>query len=121
MERLKLRYNDCRNALKTLKIILNEKYSIIVQDATIPGIARGPHEHREQADIFAFIGPGNFRIHLWDNRGDSPTNKIRMIIFGGEDNPLLVVVPPGVVHGYKNESRTVRGMVFIKILSCEKI
>ena len=74
-------------------------------------IARGPHEHREQTDIFAFIGPGNFRIHLWDNREDSSTNKNRMIIFGGEDNPLLVVVPPGVVHGYKNVSRTTRGMV----------
>ncbi len=35
MERLKLRYNDCRNAIKTLKIILDEKYSIIVRDATI--------------------------------------------------------------------------------------
>ena len=57
---------------------------------TEPEIARGPHEHREQTDIFAFIGPGNFRIHLWDNRVDSPTNKKRMIIFGGEDNPLLI-------------------------------
>ena len=78
---------------------------------TEPEIARGPHEHREQTDIFAFIGPGNFKIHLWDNREDSPTNKNRMIIFGGEDNPILVVVPPGVVHGYKNVSRTIRGMV----------
>ncbi|HEB31050.1 MAG TPA: dTDP-4-dehydrorhamnose 3,5-epimerase, partial [Spirochaetes bacterium] len=78
---------------------------------TEPEIARGPHEHREQTDIFAFIGPGNFRIHLWDNRSDSPTGKNRMIFFGGEDDPLLVVVPPGVVHGYKNMSRTVRGMV----------
>ncbi len=78
---------------------------------TEPKVARGPHEHREQTDIFAFIGPGNFKIHLWDNRDDSPTNKNRMIIFGGEDNLLLVIVPPGVVHGYKNVSRTVRGMV----------
>lgn len=78
---------------------------------TEPEVARGPHEHREQTDIFAFIGPGNFRIHLWDNRVDGPTNKNRIIIFVGEDNPLLVVVPPGVVHGYKNVSRTVRGMV----------
>ncbi|HHV83194.1 MAG TPA: dTDP-4-dehydrorhamnose 3,5-epimerase, partial [Tepidanaerobacter syntrophicus] len=29
----------------------------------------------------------------------------------GEDNPLTVVVPPGVVHGYKNVSKTTRGMV----------
>ena len=30
----------------------------------------------------------------------------------GEDNPLLVIIPPGVVHGYKNISSHTRGMVF---------
>ncbi len=78
---------------------------------TEPGIARGPHEHIEQTDIFAFIGPGNFRIQLWDNREKSKTYGNSMIFFGGDDNPILVVVPPGVVHGYKNVSRSVRGMV----------
>jgi len=78
---------------------------------TEPGVARGPHEHIEQTDIFAFIGPGNFRIQLWDNREKSKTYGNSMIFFGGEDNPILVVVPPGVVHGYKNVSKTVRGMV----------
>ncbi len=24
---------------------------------TLPGVARGPHEHREQADRFGFLGP----------------------------------------------------------------
>ena len=40
---------------------------------TKPGIARGPHEHLEQTDIFCFIGPGNFKIKLWDNREESKT------------------------------------------------
>jgi dTDP-4-dehydrorhamnose 3,5-epimerase len=78
---------------------------------TEPGVGRGPHEHMAQTDIFAFIDPGNFRIHLWDNREKSPTYGNRMVIFGGEENLLQVIVPPGVVHGYKNISRTVRGMV----------
>lgn len=78
---------------------------------TEPGVARGPHEHREQTDIFSFIGPGNFEIQLWDNRKKSRTFGNKMTIKGGEDNPLLVIVPPGVVHGYKNISETVRGMV----------
>ena len=34
-----------------------------------------------------------------------------MKIFGGEDNPITVIVPPGVVHGYKNISKLERGMV----------
>ena len=28
---------------------------------TKPGIARGPHEHLKQVDVFCFIGPGSFR------------------------------------------------------------
>jgi len=78
---------------------------------TEPGMSRGPHEHKKQTDIFAFIGPGNIKIQLWDNRKDSPTYKNTMVLFGGEDNPVLVIVPPGVVHGYKNISKTVRAMV----------
>lgn len=78
---------------------------------TEPGVARGPHEHREQTDIFAFIGPGNFLLKLWDNRADSSTRGCFMVIFVGSDNPVSVVIPPGVVHGYKNISTTGRGMV----------
>jgi len=78
---------------------------------TKPGIARGPHEHLKQADIFCFIGPGDFRIKLWDNRKESKTFGCCMDIVGGEDNPIRVIVPPGVVHGYKNISNKVEGMV----------
>lgn len=35
MERLKLRYNDTRKALETLREIVNEPYTIIVRDAAI--------------------------------------------------------------------------------------
>jgi len=68
---------------------------------TKPGVARGPHEHKYQADCFIFAGPGIFQLHLWDRREDSETNGeyIRMEI--GENDPAMVIVPPGVVHGYK--------------------
>ena len=78
---------------------------------TKPGITRGPHEHKEQTDIFCFMGPGNFMIKLWDNRKESKTFGYVMEIVGGEDNPIRVIVPPGVVHGYKNISKEVDGMV----------
>jgi len=78
---------------------------------TKPGIARGPHEHLKQTDIFGFIGPGNFKIKLWDNRKKSKTFEYFMEIVGGKDNPIRVIVPPGVVHGYKNISPEVDGMV----------
>ena len=78
---------------------------------TRPGIARGPHEHIKQTDIFCFMGPCNFKIKLWDNRKESKTYRWCMEIVGGKDNPIRVVVPPGVVHGYKNISKEVDGMV----------
>lgn len=69
-----------------------------------PGIARGPHEHVDQSDLFVFLGPGTFRIWLWDNRKDSPTYLHRMVLEGGEETPITVLIPPGVVHAYRNVS-----------------
>ncbi|MFQ5900633.1 MAG: dTDP-4-dehydrorhamnose 3,5-epimerase family protein [Thermodesulfobacteriota bacterium] len=69
---------------------------------TKPGIIRGPHEHKNQTDLFCFIGPSNFKIVLWDNRETSPTYRNKTILLAGEDNPSTVIVPEGVVHAYKN-------------------
>jgi dTDP-4-dehydrorhamnose 3,5-epimerase len=68
---------------------------------TKPGVIRGPHEHVYQSDCFIFAGPGSFRLYLWDRREDSPTKGEETKIEVGADNPTLVIVPPGVVHGYK--------------------
>ena len=78
---------------------------------TKPGITRGPHEHEEQTDIFCFMGPGNFKVKLWDNRKESDNYGNCLEVIGGKDNPIRVVVPPGVVHGYKNISKEEDGMV----------
>jgi len=71
---------------------------------TKPGVIRGPHEHKNQSDAFVFIGPGNFDLYLWDRRSDSLTKDEHIKIQVGESDPVLVIVPPGVVHGYKNIS-----------------
>ena len=69
---------------------------------TRPGIQRGPHEHVDQADVFLFLGPGEFRVRMWDNRPKSPTYRNTMTVLAGESHPTRVIVPAGVVHGYKN-------------------
>ena len=66
---------------------------------THPGISRGPHEHVDQTDGFAFID-GTYRLYLWDARGDASRERFALEV--GSDNPVLVIVPPGVVHAYKN-------------------
>ncbi len=78
---------------------------------TGPGVVRGPHEHEHQADNFIFFGPSTFKIYLWDARKHSPTFGKKKVIFGGEDAPLSVIVPPGVVHAYKNVG-AIDGLVF---------
>jgi dTDP-4-dehydrorhamnose 3,5-epimerase len=79
--------------------------------STNPGMTRGPHEHLEQADLFCFVGPSNFKLRMWDNRVGSETfNNIDTLIVG-EDNPKLVLIPAGVVHAYQNVG-TIAGLVF---------
>jgi dTDP-4-dehydrorhamnose 3,5-epimerase len=68
---------------------------------TLPGITRGPHEHVDQTDFFAFLGPGDLKLYLWDNRKSSPTNGQKMVVPVGAANPTAVIVPPGVVHAYQ--------------------
>lgn len=78
---------------------------------TEPLVQRGPHEHVDQADLFCFIGTGNFKLRLWDNREDSATFRNVMTLYVGADNPQAVIVPKGVVHAYKNISRAEKGVV----------
>lgn len=78
---------------------------------TLPGVARGPHEHEEQSDLFCFIGPGDFELVLWEKRTFNPYDPYEERHVVGESNPVAVVVPPGVVHAYRNISDK-PGLVF---------
>jgi len=69
--------------------------------STLPNVARGPHEHRDQTDRFAFFN-GHYRLFLWDARDNSPTSGNRFILDVGAGNSVVVVIPPGVVHAYRN-------------------
>jgi dTDP-4-dehydrorhamnose 3,5-epimerase len=78
---------------------------------TLPGVTRGPHEHQDQTDGFAFIGPSDFRLFLWDIRPHSATRGQRTVVVVGASNPMAVWIPPGVVHAYRNIG-DVPGLVF---------
>ena len=100
------KYQDNRGWLMELfrNDVISEEFlpamSYISQ--TEPGVARGPHEHKDQADLFCFIGPSTFRLYLWDTRKSSPTVGYRMVLDAGEHKPQAVIVPAGIVHAYKN-------------------
>jgi dTDP-4-dehydrorhamnose 3,5-epimerase len=69
---------------------------------TEPGVARGPHEHVDQADCFCFLGPSSFKLYLWDSRPASPSYLAYQAEVVGAERPTLVIIPAGVVHAYKN-------------------
>jgi dTDP-4-dehydrorhamnose 3,5-epimerase len=109
------RFNDSRGWLAELfrhDELDPEFYPVMAYtSSTSPGVTRGPHEHVDQADLFCFIGPSNFKLRLWDNRPESQTfnNVITLVV--GEDNPKSVLIPKGVVHAYRNVG-SVSGIVF---------
>ena len=65
-----------------------------------PGVIRAWHWHELQDDYFCCI-QGMIQVPLYDQRADSPTRGQLNEFFLGEDNPLLLRIPRGVVHGYK--------------------
>lgn len=69
---------------------------------TLPGKSRGPHEHKVQTDRMVLSGGGGSRLYLWDNRPGSKTFKVHQVV--ELIQMVMVVIPPGVVHGYKCES-----------------
>ncbi len=97
------RFTDSRGWLSELfrDDELPEGFKPVMGYASIthPGVARGPHEHREQADGFAFIF-GTFEITVWENRPGR--ERVKQVITAGTANPIFMVVPAGVVHAYRN-------------------
>lgn len=65
-----------------------------------PGVVRAWHYHRHQTDHFVAI-KGMVKVALYDAREGSPTHGQVDEFFLGEQNPLLLKIPPGVFHGYK--------------------
>lgn len=75
---------------------------------TLPGQARGPHEHLQQTDAFCFFGPTVWHLYLWDNRPESPSYLCHEIAILRK--PMSVGIPPGIVHAYRNVGK-VAGLV----------
>ena len=71
------RYSDARGWLVELfrhdDLLAEYHPAMAYVSMTEPGIARGPHEHWDQADYFCFLGPSDFKMYAWDIRVDSPS------------------------------------------------
>lgn len=75
-----------------------------------PGAVTDWHVHRKQNDHLVGVS-GNIKLALWDGRADSATHGATDVIRFGAIRPLLVIVPPGVWHGLRNESGQPAGYI----------
>ena len=65
-----------------------------------PGVVKGWHYHKKQINHFVIV-KGMAKVVLYDTRADSKTRGEVNEFFMGEHNPILLVIPPYVLHGMK--------------------
>lgn len=67
---------------------------------TYPGVIKAFHWHEAQDDIW-YVADGMARVVLYDRRAASPSFRQTQVIYAGEDNPIIVLIPSGIAHGYQ--------------------
>jgi len=65
-----------------------------------PGVVKAWHIHTTMTVSNAVLS-GRAKLVMYDLRKDSPTHGELMEVFLGEDNYVLVQIPPGIANGYK--------------------
>ncbi len=67
---------------------------------TYPGVIKAFHWHNHQDDIW-YVASGMARVVLHDRREGSPTKGVTQVVYAGEDNPVIILIPSGIAHGYQ--------------------
>ena len=77
-----------------------QQFGEIYFSTVYPGAIKAWHLHSEMSLNYAVI-VGTIKMVLFDDRKDSATRGHLMELFPGENNYVLVHVPPGVWNGFK--------------------
>ena len=77
-----------------------ERFGQVYITAVYPGVVKGWHYHKIQTDHFICVH-GMAKVVLYDGREGSPTHGEVNEFFMGWQNPTLLKIPPGVMHGFK--------------------
>jgi dTDP-4-dehydrorhamnose 3,5-epimerase len=77
-----------------------QKFGQVYLSVVYPGVVKGWHFHKRQTDHFVFV-KGMAKVVLYDTRDASSTKGEVNEFFMGELNPILLVIPPFVLHGMK--------------------
>lgn len=80
---------------------LLEKFGQASITVTYPNVIKAFHWHKKQDDLWYAVS-GNAKVVLHDLREDSTTKGETMeIAMGDNAEPVLVVIPKGIAHGYQ--------------------
>lgn len=78
-----------------------EKFGQVYMTTNYPGVVKAWHYHKIQTDNVACLN-GMIKLVMFDDRKDSLTKGEVNELFLGIHNPVLVSIPSGVYHGWKN-------------------
>lgn len=79
---------------------LLERFGQASVSMSYPGVIKAFHYHEKQDDLWYFPS-GNAQVVLYDLREDSATKGETEVYYMGEENPMLLLIPKGVAHGYR--------------------
>ena len=77
-----------------------ERFGEIYFSTVYPNVVKGWHLHRRMTLNYAVIS-GMIKLVLYDDREDSPTRSEVVELLVGDQNYVLVTVPPLVWNGFK--------------------
>ncbi|MBT3412491.1 MAG: dTDP-4-dehydrorhamnose 3,5-epimerase family protein [Candidatus Jacksonbacteria bacterium] len=97
------RFSDDRGYL-TEVLKENEDTFVQVKQTTYtesyPGVIKAFHWHKNQTDVW-FVIKGEAQVVMYDKREGSSTNDETQVVYAGESNPCIILIPRGVAHGYR--------------------
>jgi dTDP-4-dehydrorhamnose 3,5-epimerase len=76
-----------------------KKFGQVYVTTAHPGVVKAWHMHKKQFDNITSV-KGTMKLVLYDDREDSSTNGEVNEFVIGEENTILITVPPRVWHGF---------------------
>ena len=78
-----------------------QKFGQVYLTTAYPGVVKAWHAHQTQYDHLVCI-KGSVLLVLYDDREGSPTRGLINEFLLSEYQPMVVQIPPGIWHGFKN-------------------
>ncbi|MFC1835284.1 dTDP-4-dehydrorhamnose 3,5-epimerase family protein [Thermodesulfobacteriota bacterium] len=76
-----------------------EGFGQVYLTTVYPGVVKAWHYHKRQYDAFTCVR-GMVKVAVYDDRDGSATRGCLNEFYVGEHNPCLIIIPPGVCHGW---------------------